>query len=187
MARGPRELQISFGAHSLTHYGGVCLLHRFFGRLHLRKRLTPELHLAQRNHRDSVGEMLLALLHPIILGLERIETTQLLRQNGVFQYLTGLPGYPEATTLRPFLLRGAPTAPPRARALHDRLLRRMIVRPRLLFDVDPNVLVVYGQQGQVTVRTSAAGRRATRPSASRARVAISQFLTSLAFFSLRSQ
>ena len=37
-----------------------------------------------------VGEMLLALLYPVILGLERIETTQLLRQNGVIQYLTGL-------------------------------------------------------------------------------------------------
>jgi hypothetical protein len=49
--------------------------------------------------------MILALLYPMILGLERIETTQLLRQNGVFQYLTGLPRYPDATTLRRFLLR----------------------------------------------------------------------------------
>ena len=48
----------------------------------------------------------------MILGLERIETAQLLRQNGVFQYLTGLPSYPEATTLRRFLLRVAPTALP---------------------------------------------------------------------------
>ena len=38
--------------------------------------------------------MLLALLYPMLLGLERTETTQLLRQNGVFQYLTGLPSYP---------------------------------------------------------------------------------------------
>jgi hypothetical protein len=86
----------------------------------------------------------------MILGLERIETTQLLRQNGVFQYLTGLPSYPEATTLRRFLLRVAPTALPKLRALHDRFLRRMTGRPRpptrLIFDLDSTVLVVYGHQ-----------------------------------------
>jgi hypothetical protein len=38
--------------------------------------------------------MLLPLLYLMLLGLDRIETTQLLGQNGVFQYLTGLPSYP---------------------------------------------------------------------------------------------
>jgi hypothetical protein len=111
--------------------------------------------LIQRNHRYSVGEMLLALLYPMILGLERLETTQLLRQNGVFQYLTGLPSYPDATTLRRFLLRAAPTALPKLRALHDRFLRRMTVQPRvprrLIFDVDSTVLVVYGIQEQARI------------------------------------
>jgi len=87
----------------------VYLLHRFFSRLRLQKRLTQQARLIQRNNRYSVGEMLLALLYPMILGLERIETAQLLRQNGVFQYLTGLPSYPDATTLRRFLLRVAPS------------------------------------------------------------------------------
>ena len=117
---GPRKLKITFGATSLTHYGGVYLLHRFFSRLRLRKLLTQEARLLQRNNRYTAGEMLLTLLYPMILGLERIETTHLLRQNGVFQYLTGLPSYPEATTLRRFLLRVAPGDLPRLRALHDR-------------------------------------------------------------------
>jgi hypothetical protein len=133
----------------------VYLLHRFFSRLRLRKLLTQEARLLQRNNRYSAGEMLLALLYPMILGLERIETTQLLRQNGVFQYLTGLPSYPEATTLRRFLLRVAPGSLPRLRALHDRLLHRMTVRPqspsRLIFDVDSTVLVVYGKQEQARI------------------------------------
>src|SRR3989454_7019448 len=103
MTRGPRKLRLIFGSTSLTHYGGVYLLHRFFSRLRLKKRLTQQARLIQRNNRYSVGEMLLALLYPMILGLERIETAQLLRQNGVFQYLTGLPSYPDATTLRRFL------------------------------------------------------------------------------------
>src|SRR5262249_6442860 len=66
------------------------------------------------------------MLYPMILGLERIETAQLLRQNGVFQYLTGLPSYPDATTLRRFFAacrrRRTPTAASIARPVssaHD--------------------------------------------------------------------
>jgi hypothetical protein len=150
MPKGPRTLRITFGAETLTHYGGVYLLHRFLTRIGFKHALAQAIRLVQRNNRYSVGEMFLAVLYPMILGLERIETTQLLRQNGVFQYLTGLPRYPEATTLRRFLLRVAPAGLPRLRALHDRVLRRMMSQPqrpsRLIFDVDSTVLVVYGKQ-----------------------------------------
>ena len=134
---------------------GVYLLHRFLSRIGFKAAVARHVALAQRNHRYRVGEMLLALLYPMILGLERLETTQLLRQNGVFQYLTGLPSYPEATTLRRFLLRAAPTALPKLRALHNRFLQRMSVQPRvprrLIFDVDSTVLVVYGLQEQARI------------------------------------
>jgi len=109
---------------------GVYLLHRFLTRIGFKRALGQGLHIAQRNNRYSAGEMLLALLYPMVLGLERIETTQLLRQNGVFQYLTGLPSYPDATSLRRFLLRIAPTTLPKLRALHERFLHRFTVRPR---------------------------------------------------------
>jgi hypothetical protein len=155
MPRGPRKLAISFGERSLTHYGGAYLLHRFFTQIGFKDAVANEIRLAHRNTRYSVGQMLLALLYPMILGLGRIETTRLLRQNGVFQYLTGLPSYPDATTLRRFLLRVAPTALPKLRALHNRFLSRMTVRPRLparlIFDVDSTVLVVYGNQEQARV------------------------------------
>ena len=75
---------VTFGSPSLTHYGGTYLVHRFFSRLRLKKLLTQATRLVQRNNRYSVGEMLLALLYPMILGLERIETTQLLRQMASF-------------------------------------------------------------------------------------------------------
>jgi hypothetical protein len=139
----------------LTHYGGVYLLHRFLSRIGFKTAVARHVAFLQRNQRYSVGEMLLALLYPMVLGLERLETTQLLRQNGVFQYLTGLPNYPDATTLRRFLLRAAPAALPKLRALHDRFLHRMTVHPRhptrLIFDVDSTVLVVYGQQEQARI------------------------------------
>lgn len=155
MPRGPRKLTIAFGARSLTHFGGAYLLHRFFSRLRLQKRLTQETRLIQRNNRYSVGEMFLAVWYPLILGLGRIETTQLLQHNGVFQYLTGLPTYPNPTTLRRFLLRIAPIALPRLRRFHDQLLRHMTVRPqppsRLIVDIDSTVLVVYGKQERARI------------------------------------
>lgn len=169
MPRGPRNLTITFGTQSLTHYGGAYLLHRFLSRIGFKDAVAQRIRLVQRNHRYSVGEMVLAALYPIMLGLERIETTQLLRQNGVFQYLTGLPRYPDATTLRRFLLRAAPAALPKLRALHDGLLARMTSRPhppaRLIFDLDSTVLVVYGQQQRTAIGYNPIkrGRRSYHP------------------------
>jgi len=131
MAKGPRNLALEFGVGTLTHYGGAYLVHRFLGRIGLKRALGQMIRLEQRNNRDSIGETLLALLYPMILGLERIETTQLLRQHGVFQYLTGLRAYPNPSTLRRFLLRVAPTVLPQLRTLHDRFLARMTAHPQL--------------------------------------------------------
>jgi hypothetical protein len=93
---------------------------------------------------------MLALIYPITLGFGRIETTHLLKHNGVFQYLTGLPTYPDPTTLRRFLLRMAPLALPKLRRLHDNLLSMMMLKPshpmRIVFDLDSTVLVLYGKQ-----------------------------------------
>jgi len=59
---------------------------------HLRRGqpLAQPIPVKQRNNHYSIDETLLAMLYPMILGLERIETTQLLRQSGMLQYLTGL-------------------------------------------------------------------------------------------------
>ncbi|MGH9783115.1 MAG: IS1380 family transposase [Terriglobia bacterium] len=149
MPKGLRNLTVSFTARTLTHFGGVYLLHRFFARLGLRKALTRHVRFAQRNARYSVGEMLLALLYPMLLGLERLETTHLLTRNGVFQVLTGLPTYPNATTLRRFLLRFGRAGLPKLRRFHDRLRVRVVgaeTRRRFIFDVDSTVVVVYGHQ-----------------------------------------
>ena len=169
MPKGPRKLKIAFASGKLTHYGGVYLLHRFFTRIGLKKAVATEIRLRQRNNRYSVGELLLAILYPLILGLERIETTHLLQVNGVFQYLSGLSHYPNATTLRRFLLRLAPPALPRLRRLHDRFLRKMSVVPRpphrLLFDLDSTALIVYGKQeaADVGYHPFKPGRRSYHP------------------------
>jgi Transposase DDE domain group 1 len=155
MPKGPRKLSVAFGTAALTHYGGVYLLHRFLTRIGFKHAIAQDLRLLERNNRYSTGEMVLALLYPMILGLERIETTQLLRRNGVFQHLTGLPSYSDATTLRRFLVRMGPSALRTMRAVHDRLLNRMMLLPappsRVILDVDSTVLVVYGRQEQARI------------------------------------
>jgi hypothetical protein len=169
MPKGPRKLAITFGAVGLTHFGGIYLLHRFLTRIGFKAALAKEVTLAQRNNRYTVGELLLAILYPIILGLERIETTQLLQHNGVFRYLSGLPTYPDPSTLRRFLLHMAPQALTRLRKLHDRFLAQMIAKPhlpsRLIFDLDSTVLVVYGKQqgAEVGYNPIKRGRRSYHP------------------------
>lgn len=150
MPRGPRQLAIVGRPDTLTRYGGVYLLHRFFSGMGLKRAVAQHFPRGRRNGHYSTGELVLALLYPIILGLKRLETTRLLRTNGLFQYLTGLPSYPHATTLRRFLYHTAPKLIPRLRALHERLLLKMETigghRRRYVFDVDSTVLVVYGDQ-----------------------------------------
>jgi hypothetical protein len=151
MRRGPRKLQISADAVGLTAFGGVALLHAFVQRLGLQGEMSRRIRFRQRNNAYSISEMLEALLYPLILGLGRVESTEPLRYNGVFQYLAGLPGYPEATTLRRFLLRFAQKGRDKFVSVHGVWRREMLDRPqspaRAILDLDGTVLTVYGQQG----------------------------------------
>jgi hypothetical protein len=146
---------MTFSGKNLTHFGGLYVLQQFFQSINFRSLLSQYLHFPQRNNRYSVTEETLALIYPIALGLGRIETTHLLQHNGTFQYLTGLPAYPDPTTLRRFLLRMAPLALPKLRRLHDRLLTSMIGKPspptKVIFDLDSTVLILYGNQEMARV------------------------------------
>jgi len=150
MKYGPKNLQIAFTGKNLTHFGGLHLFQKFIQKLGLRRLISLYIRFPQKNNRYSIAEEILALLYPIILGLGRIETFHLLKYNGAFQYLTGLPAYPNPTTLRRFLLRMAPLALGKLRKLHDKLLLIMIQKPSLptkvIFDLDSTVLVLYGRQ-----------------------------------------
>ena len=150
MPPGPRRLAIRSRPGALTRYGGVYLLHRFFSAIGLKRALAQQFQATRRNGHYSAGELVLAMIYPIILGLRRLETTRLLRTNGVFQYLTGLDSYPHATTLQRFLRQDAPQLVPGLRALNHRFLMQMETRSterrRYIFDVDSTVLVVYGDQ-----------------------------------------
>lgn len=147
MAYGPKNLRFSFTGKNLTHFGGFFLVQNFFQKIKLRKLLTWNVRLKQRNNRYSASESILALLYPILVGLGRIDATGILKRNGVFRYLTGLKSYPDPTTLRRFLIRFAYEGLESLIRFHNGLITRMIRSPRKIFlDLDSTVLTVYGRQ-----------------------------------------
>jgi Transposase DDE domain group 1 len=152
MARGPRNLRVATNGIGLTQFGGAVLIERFFQRIGLQGAISQHVRFAQRNNRYSVSECLKALIYPLVLGLGRIETTEPLRHNGVFHYLAGLPGYPEATSLRRFLDRFARRGRNSLVKLHDTWRAAMFGQPsQAIFDLDSTVLTVYGRQERAQV------------------------------------
>ena len=144
MRRSPRNVTIAFSHAGLTHYGGVLFFNEFVRMLQLRRFLTRHLSYPRRNGDYSVAQMLLALVYPIVLGLDRIETASLLRSDGTFQYLTGLPSFPDPQTLRRFLLNAPAQLHEQLHRANDRLLQRFIHLPehrsRLILDLDSTVV-----------------------------------------------
>jgi hypothetical protein len=152
MPRGPRNLRIANDGVGLTQFGGVALIEQFFQRIGLQGALSDHIRFVQRNSRYSISESLEALIYPLILGLGRIETSEPLRHNGVFHYLAGLPGYPEATSLRRFLDRFARRGRNSLVKLHDAWRAAMLGQSsQAVFDLDSTVLTVYGHQERAEV------------------------------------
>ncbi len=153
MRHGPRNLRVRFDAEALTHYGDALLVHQFLQRIGLRTQLWRQVRFPQRNNRYRISETLLAILYPIILGMERLETSESLKHNGVFQYLTGLPGYPDPTSLRRFIRRFADAGRTGLLKVHDRYRQAMLgaLRHQPIVDLDASVLTVYGRQQRSAV------------------------------------
>jgi len=155
MRRSPRNLKIACDHRGLTHFGGVHFFHEFLRVLQLRRFLTQNLEYPRRNQRYSLAQMILALVYPLVLGLDRLETASFLRFNGTFQYLTGLPSFPDPQTLRRFLLHAPDSFWEQMHRVNDRLLQNFIHLPdhrsRLIFDLDSSVVTVFGRQENAAV------------------------------------
>src|ERR1022692_1240917 len=129
MRRSPRNLKVACNHAGLTHFGGVYFFHEFLRVLQLRKCLTRQLKYPRRNQRYSISQMVLGLVYPLVLGLDRLETASFLRSNGTFQYLTGLPSFPDPQTLRRFLVQAPDLFWWQMHVLNDRLLQSFIHLP----------------------------------------------------------
>src|SRR5271166_5824171 len=147
MRYSPRNIRIACNHAGLTHFGGVYFFHEFLRVLQLRHFLARHLTYPRRNSRYHLSQMILALVYPIVLGLDRIETVSFLRSNDTFQYLTGLPSFPDPQTLRRFLLQAPPRFWEQLHRVNDRLLQNFIHLPdhrsRLIFDLDSTVVTVF--------------------------------------------
>jgi len=148
MPRPPRNLEIAFTDGAQTRFGGIYFLQQFIGLLQLPDHLAWALKDGRPRTRYSIAQMILALIYPMILGLDRLEAASFLRSNGVFRYLTGLPHFPNPTTLRRCLHHASPGLREQLVRLNDRLASQLLQNPhprsRLVLDLDTTVLPVYG-------------------------------------------
>ena len=155
MRYSPRNIRIACDHKGLTHFGGVYFFHEFLRVLQFRNFLATHLAYPRRNNRYHLSQMMLALVYPIVLGLDRLETASFLRANGTFQYLTGLPSFPDPQTLRRFLLHAPDSFWEQMHRVNDRLLQTFIHLPgrrsRLIFDLDSTVVTVFGKQEDAAV------------------------------------
>ena len=169
MRRSPRNLRIAFNHRGLTHFGGVYFFHEFLRVMQFRDFLARHLRYPRRNQRYSTSQMILALVYPIILGLDRLETASFLRSNGTFQYLTGIESFPDAQTLRRFLLQAPLRLWEQLHGVNDRLLQNFIHladhRSRLILDLDSTVVTSFGHQdgAEVGYNPRYRGKRSYHP------------------------
>ena len=153
----------------MTHFGGLVLLQRFCQRLQLRRRLQRQIKLSQRNADYAPSDLLLALMYAVVVGVRRINQTELLQYNGAFLDLLGLDHFPNETTLRRFLQRLSPQSIRQLVVLHDQLRAQFLAQPTspssLILDLDSVVLTLYGhQQGaRLGYNPKKKGRRSYHP------------------------
>ena len=169
MPKALRTWRFSFEDTHLTHFGGLVLLQRFCQRLQLRRRLQRQIKLSQRNADYAPSDLLLALMYAVVVGVRRINQTELLQYNGAFLDLLGLDHFPNETTLRRFLQRLSPQSIRQLVVLHDRLRAQFLAQPTspssLILDLDSVVLTLYGhQQGaRLGYNPKKKGRRSYHP------------------------
>lgn len=169
MPKGVQKFQFSFEEHGLSHFGGMWLIQLFCKRLRLKKHLQDHVRFSQRNNDYHFAELILALIYSIIMGLRRINKTEILQYNGAFLEMLGLSKFPDQSTLRRFLARLLPRDIRQMIRLHDSLRAQLFALPyrrhSLTFDIDSIVVVLYGKQenAKVGYNPKKRGRRSYHP------------------------
>jgi len=169
MPKGAQKVYFSFNETHITHFGGMWLIQRFCKRLGLKKHLQDYIRFPQRNQVYHPSELILALIYAIIMGLRRINKTEILQYNGAFLEMLGLKHFPDQSTLRRFLKRLPPKIIRRLVRLHDSLRAYLFFLPKgrttLIFDLDSVVITIYGRQegAEIGYNPKKHGRRSYHP------------------------
>ena len=169
MPKGARLVRFSFDESQLTHFGGMWLIQRFCNKLRLRRLIQRYVNVSGRTSTYHPAELIVALLFTIIMGLRRINKTDILQYNGAFLEMLGLERFPDQSTLRRFLKRLAPKSIRQLVRLHDSLRAYLFTLPHqrnsLVFDVDSTVIIIYGRAegARVGYNPKKPGRRSYHP------------------------
>ena len=169
MPKGTRKVHFSFDETHLTHFGGMWLIQRFCNKLRFRHLLKKYIRTFQRSSDYHPSELILALVFAVIMGLRRINKTEILQYNGAFLEMLGLKHFPDQSTLRRFLKRLPPKVIRRLVRLHDSLRAHLFYLPAgrttLIFDIDSVVITIYGKQegGKIGYNPKKHGRRSYHP------------------------
>lgn len=169
MPKGARNIHFLFEESRLTHFGGMWLIQRFCNRIRLRHLFQRYIQTFQRSSNYHSSELILALMFAIMMGLRRINKTDILQYNGAFLEMLGLKRFPDQSTLRRFLKRLPNKTIRQLVRLHDSLRAYLFGLPRirysLIFDIDSAVLVIYGKHEGACVgyNPKKHGRRSYHP------------------------
>jgi len=167
--KGTTAVGVSFEETHITHFGGMWLIQRFCNRLRLRHLIRRNVRSLPRGSNYQASELILALMFSIIMGLRRINKTEILQYNGAFLEMLGLKKFPDQSTLRRFLKRMPSQAIRELVRLHDSLRAYLYAMPAprttLTFDLDSVVIVVYGKAegARVGYNPKKPGRRSYHP------------------------
>lgn len=145
------------------------LIQRFCKKIGLKKRLQDHMRFIQRNQDYHSSELILALMFAIIMGLRRINKTEILQYNGAFLEMLGLKRFPDQSTLRRFLKRLPPKSIRQLARLHDSLRAHLFALPKrrttVVFDLDSVVIVLFGRAegARIGYNPKKPGRRSYHP------------------------
>jgi len=149
MPKGIRKIEIIVGEKSLTHFGGIFLIHWFCQKLRLKWHLQNQIRFSQTGKLYHPVELMIAIIYAIICGIHRLSKTKILQGNGAFQQIIGLKTFPYASSLRRFLKKTNPKTIQGIIKVHDYLRLKMFYLPHpctsLLLDFDSTVLTIYGK------------------------------------------
>ncbi len=166
-----REIEAQFAGKNLTTVGGIGLFHRFAKKLGVEEALEHRIELSREEARCKygTGRVLSSLIYALVLDLNRLSDTLLLRLDNVFHELVGFADYPHQSTFSRFLKKF--TVPLAKRVGEVNVDLTMKVRNNLegyqwiTLDFDSHVRTVYGnqQRARVGYNPKKRGRKSFHP------------------------
>jgi hypothetical protein len=145
-------MAVEFSGKNMTPFGGMAAFIEFTKRIKLEELLSKTVEMERRKCTYSVGNMILAMVYSLVLGLERIADSILLRTDNVFLRMLGWKTFPWQSTINRFLRSFSASIAKKIGAVNVTLLEQ--VRngwegyDEITLDIDSHVRTVYGHQQQ---------------------------------------